>query len=342
MSNDREKTGPTRRRVTPRCICNAVALASAILWTAAMCGTVFAQAPYPSRPVHLVVGFAAGGPSDTVARVAGLRMGEILGQQIVVENRTGAGGTIATEYVAGTAPDGYTLMLLTTANATNETLFRNMQYKVGPHFTAVAPLAETNNVLVVHPSLPATSMTEFIALAKAKPDELFYATAGIGSSTHLSHALFDMMAGTRMKPVHYRGGGPAMADLLSGQVKIMFSSIAPVIGAVREGRLRALATTGAKRDPAFPDLPTVAESVLPGYEAQLWLGLAVRAGTPPPIVARLAAAAAQAVEGPQVKDRLGELGFSTLTSTPEKFEAFYKGEVAKWAKVIEATGMPRQ
>ena len=339
MSSDRENTDLTGRRVAPRCTCNA---ALAILWTAAMCGTVLAQAPYPSRSIHLVVGFAAGGPSDTVARVAGQRMGEILGQQIVIENRTGAGGTIATEYVAGTAPDGYTLMLLTTANATNETLFRSMQYKVGPHFTAVAPFAETNNVLVVHPSLPATNMAEFIALAKAKPDELFYATAGIGSSTHLSHALFDMMAGTRMKPVHYRGGGPAMADLLSGQVKLMFSSIAPVIGAVREGKLRALATTGAKRDPAFPELPTVAEAVLPGYEAQLWLGLAVRAGTPRPIVDRLAAAAAQAVEVPQVKDRLRELGFSTLTSTPEKFETFYKGEVAKWAKVIEATGMPRQ
>ena len=341
MSNCCESLGHSQRRLMRECVWH-VTLALAVALACVMSDSALAQTGYPNKPMHLVVGFGAGGPSDTVARVVGQRMGEILGQQIVVENRAGAGGTIATDYVAGQAADGYTLMLLTTANATNETLFRNMQHKVGPDFTAVAPLAETNNVLVVHPSLPATNMVEFIALAKAKPDEMFYATAGIGSSTHLSHALFDMMAGTKMKAVHYRGGGPAMADLLSGQVKIMFASIAPVIGAVREGKLRALATTGAKRDSAFPELPTVAEAVLPGYETQLWLGLSVRTGTPRPIIDKLAAAAAQAVESPQVKNRLGELGFSTLTSTPEKFEAFYKSEVVKWAKVIEATGMPRQ
>ena len=342
MSKHCESLDRSKRRFTRRGVGHAVALALAVISAGTMSDAAFAQLDYPTKSIHLVVGFAAGGPSDTVARVVGQRMSEILGQQIVIENRTGAGGTIATDYAAGLAADGYTLMLLTTANATNETLFRNMQYKVGPHFTAVAPFAETNNVLVVHPSLPATNMVEFIALAKAKPDEMFYATAGIGSSTHLSHALFDMMAGTTMKAVHYRGGGPAMTDLLSGQVKIMFSSIAPVIGAVREGKLRALATTGAKRDPAFPELPTVAEAVLPGYETQLWLGLSVKAGTPPAVIDKLAAAAAQAAASPQVKDRLGQLGFSTLTSTPEKFEAFYKAEVAKWAKVIEATGMPRQ
>jgi tripartite-type tricarboxylate transporter receptor subunit TctC len=303
--------------------------------------TASAQADYPSKPIHLVVGFGAGGPSDTVARAVGLKMGELLGQQIIVENRAGAGGTIATDYVARSEPDGYTLNLVSTANPTNETLSKNMRYKVGPDFTMVALLAETNNVLVVHPSLPAKNMAEFIALAKTKPDEMFYATAGIGSSTHLTHALFDMMAGTRMKAVHYRGGGPAMADLLSGQVKIMFASIAPVVGAVREGRLRALATTGKKRDPAFPDLPTVAEAALPGFDTQLWLGLSAKAGTPRSIIDKLAAAAAQAVASPEVKDRLVKLGFSTLSSTPETAETYYKDEVAKWAKVIEATGMPR-
>jgi tripartite-type tricarboxylate transporter receptor subunit TctC len=337
-----ESLDGSNRRFLRRCGWPAVALAWAVAFAGTLSDAALAQAGYPNKTIHLVVGFGAGGPSDTVARVVGQRMSEILGQQIVVENRAGAGGTLATDYVAGLAADGYTLMLLSTANATNETLFRNMRYKVGPDFTALAPLAETNNVLVVHPSLPASNMVEFVALAKAKPDEMFYATAGIGSSTHLSHALFDMMAGTSMKAVHYRGGGPALVDLLSGQVKIMFASIAPVIGAVREGKLRALATTGAKRDPAFPELPTVAEAVLPGYDTQLWLGLSVKAGTPRPIVDRLAAAAAQAVEAPQVKGRLTELGFSTLTSTPEKFEAFYKDEVAKWAKVIEATGIPRQ
>ena len=335
---ERESLGwSTRRQVW-----NAAALATAIALGGALPDVALSQAGYPDKPIRLVVGQGSGGPSDTIARVVGQRMGEILGQQILVENRPGASGTIATDYVARLEADGYTLMMLTTASASNETLFRNMQYKVGSHFTAIAPLAETNNVLVVHPSLPAKNMAEFIAHAKAKPDEMFYATAGIGSSTHLSHALFDMMAGTKMTAVHYRGGGPAMADLLSGQVKIMFASIAPVIAAVREGKLRALSTTGAKRDPAFPELPTVAEAVLPGFETQLWLGLSVRAGTPRPIVDKLATAAAQAIETPHVKDRLVKLGFATLSSTPEKFEAFYKSEVAKWAKVIEVTGLPLQ
>jgi tripartite-type tricarboxylate transporter receptor subunit TctC len=303
---------------------------------------VTAQDAYPNKPIRLVVGVGAGGPADTVARVFGQRMGEILGQQVVVENRPGGSGTVALDQVARMEADGYTLYMLTTNSAANETLFTKLQWKVGPHFTPVARLAETNNVLVVHPSLPATNMQEFIAHAKAKPQEMFYATAGIGSSTHLTHALFDTMAGTRMTAVHYRGGGPAMADLLSGQVKIMFASIAPVIGAVKEGKLRALSTTGAKRDPAFPDLPTVAESVLPGFETQLWLGISTKAGTPRPIIDKLAAAAAQAAGDPQVKERLGKLGFATLSSTPEKFAEFYSSEVAKWAKVVEVTGLPKQ
>ncbi len=321
---------------------HAVAVATAIALAGALPRVALAQAGYPEKPIRLVVGLASGGPADTIARVVGQRMGEVLGQPMVVENRPGASGNIATDHVARLEADGYTLMMLSTINASNETLFRNMQYKVGTHFTAIALLAETNNVLVVHPSLPEKNMAEFIAHAKAKPEEMFYATAGIGSSTHLTHALFDMMAGTKMTAVHYRGGGPALADLLSGQVKIMFASIAPVIGAVREGKLRALSTTGAKRDPAFPELPTVAEAVLPGFETQLWLGLSARAGTPRPIVDKLAAAAAQAIDSPQVKDRLVKLGFTTASSTPEKFEAFYKSEVAKWAKVIEVTGIPLQ
>jgi tripartite-type tricarboxylate transporter receptor subunit TctC len=330
------------RRSVIRSACRAAVLAATFAVVGAASDSAMAQTDYPNKPIRIVVGFGAGGPSDTVSRVFGQRISEILGQPVVVENRPGAGGTIATEYVARSEPDGYTLMLLTTANATNETLRSSMPYKVGPHITAIAPLAETNNVLVVHPSLPANNMAEFIAYAKAKPEEMFYATAGVGSSTHLTHALFDMMAGTRMKAVHYRGGGPAMADLLSGQVKIMFASIAPVIGAVKEGKLRALATTGAKRDPAFPDLPTVAEAVLPGFETQLWLGLSTPAKTPRPIVDKLAKAAAEASQSPQVKDRLAKLGFVTLSGTPDAYEAFYKTEVVKWAKVIDAAGLPKQ
>jgi tripartite-type tricarboxylate transporter receptor subunit TctC len=342
MSTYCENLVESKPRLMRRCAWHGVALLLAIASAGSMSDAALAQAAYPTKPIRLVVGVGAGGPADTVARVVGQRMGEILGQQIVVENRPGGSGTIAADQVARLEPDGYTLMMLTTNSAANETLFRNFKYKVGPDFTAIARLAETNNVLVVHPSLPAKNMAEFIAHAKAKPAEMFYATAGIGSSTHLTHALFDMLAGTKMTAVHYRGGGPAMADLLSGQVKIMFASIAPVIGAVRDGKLRALATTGAKRDKAFPELPTVAEAVLPGFETQLWLGLGMRAGAPRAIVDKLAAAAAQALEAPQVKERLGKLGFATVSSTPATFDAFYKSEVAKWAKVIEVTGLPRQ
>ncbi len=231
MLSERESLGwSTRRQLR-----HAAAMATAIALSGAFPDVVLGQASYPDKPIRLVVGLASGGPADTIARVVGQRMGEVLGQPMVVENRPGASGNIATDHVARLEADGYTLMMLSTINASNETLYRNMQYKVGSHFTAIAPLAETNNVLVVHPSLPAKNMAEFIAHAKAKPEEMFYATAGIGSSTHLSHALFDMMAGTKMTAVHYRGGGPAMADLLSGQVKIMFASIAPVNAAVREG-----------------------------------------------------------------------------------------------------------
>ncbi|MSQ18407.1 MAG: tripartite tricarboxylate transporter substrate binding protein [Betaproteobacteria bacterium] len=336
MLSERESLGWSTRRL------HAAAVATAIALTSALPCVALAQAGYPDKPIRLVVGLASGGPADTIARVVGQRMGEILGQPMVVDNRPGASGNIANDFVGRLEADGYTLLVLSTINASNETLWKNTQYKVGTHFSAVALLAETNNVLVIHPSLPAKNMAEFVAHAKAKPEKMFYATAGIGSSTHLTHALFDMMAGTKMTAVHYRGGGPALADLLSGQVKIMFASIAPVIGAVREGKLRALSTTGAKRDPAFPDLPTVAEAVLPGFETQLWVGFAVRTGTPRPIVDKLAAAATQAIDTLQVKDRLIKLGFATVSSTPEKFEAFYKSEVAKWAKVIEVTGIPLQ
>jgi tripartite-type tricarboxylate transporter receptor subunit TctC len=317
-------------------------LAVAIGIAALSSGSALAQSSFPNKPIHFVVGFSAGGPSDIISRVVGAKMSETLGQQVVVENRTGAGGTIATDHVARSEPDGYTLLNTTTANASNETLSKTLQARFGTDLVAVATLAETANVLVVHPSLGAKNMKEFIALAKQKPGELFYATAGVGSSTHLTSELFNLMAGTKLMPVHYRGGGATLKDLLSGQVKIMFSSIAPVINLVREGKLIALATTGAKRDAAFPDLPTVAESGLPGFETQLWIGMTARAGTPKPVIDKLAAAAAKALQDPMVKETLAKQGFAPLIKTPEQFDAFYRAERDKWAKVIKTTGMDKQ
>jgi tripartite-type tricarboxylate transporter receptor subunit TctC len=312
----------------------AAALAGALLASSA----ALAQSDFPNKPIHFVVGFAPGGPSDIISRVIGAKMGEILGQQIVVENRTGAGGITATEYVARSDPDGYTILNTTTANPANETLSHTLQARFGKDLIAVATLADTANILVVHPSLGVKTLPEFIALAKKQ--ELFYATAGVGSATHLTSELFNSMADVKTRPVHYRGGGDAMKDLLSGQVKMMFSSIAPVIGSIEDGKLVAIATTGIKRDPAFPNLPTVAETV-PGFETRLWIGVTARAGTPKPIIDKLAAASTKAAQDPTVVATLAKQGFEPLIMGPDQFSAYYIAERDKWGKVIKDTGMDK-
>ena len=301
-------------------------------------GMALAQSDFPNKPIHFVVGFSAGGPSDIISRVIGAKMGDELGQQVVVENRTGAGGTVATDYVARSDPDGYTILNTTTANPSNETLSKTLQARFGKDLVAVATLADTANILVVHPSLGVKNMAEFIALAKKQKD-LLYATAGVGSATHLTSELFNTMAGVKVMPVHYRGGAAALKDLLSGEVKIMFSSIAPVISFVQEGKLIGIATTGSKRDPAFPNLPTVAEAALPGFETRLWIGITVRAGTPEPIIDKLAAAATKAAQDPEVKATLAKQGFQPLIMNPAQFDAYYRAERDKWGKVIKDTGM---
>jgi tripartite-type tricarboxylate transporter receptor subunit TctC len=229
-----------RRRAVIATVVGAAAFASSV---------ALAQSDFPNKPVHFIVGFAPGGPSDIISRVIGAKMGDELGQQVVVENRTGAGGTVATDYVARSDPDGYTILNTTTANPSNESLSKTLQARFGKDLAAVATLADTANILVVHPSLGVEKLADLIALAKK--EGLLYATAGVGSATHLTSELFNSMAGVKTMPVHYRGGGDALKDLLSGQVKMMFSSIAPVIGYVQEGKLIGIATTGAKRDPAF-------------------------------------------------------------------------------------------
>lgn len=301
-----------------------------------------AQADFPNRPIRILVGFAAGGPSDIIARIVGAKTAELMGQQVIVENKTGAGGLLASEATANAAPDGYTLLNTALSVAVNETLSKTIQIQFGKHLVAVASQAETANVLVVHPSLGVKTIAEFIALAKSKPGEIFYATAGRGSGTHLSAELFNMMAGTKIVPVHYRGGGATIKDLVSGQVKVMFSSIAPVQGLINEGRLIGLATTGPKRDPAFPDLPTVAEAGLPGFDVRLWIGLTAPAGTPQAIVKRIEAANNAALRTPEVQKALAAQGFAPFIGTAEQFDAFYRSERDKWAKVIKASGMDKE
>jgi tripartite-type tricarboxylate transporter receptor subunit TctC len=317
-------------------------LAVVIATTAAGWGAAAQAQTYPTKPIRIVVGFAPGGPSDIISRLVGTKMGEVLGQQLVIENKTGAGGTIATEAVGRADPDGYTILNAPLANAVNETLYPNLKYRVGDGLVAVAPLAETANVLVVHPSLGVKSVAELIALAKSKPDAILYATAGRGSATHLASELFNMMAGTKLGPVHYRGGGDALKDLLSGEVKVMISSIAPVLSFIRNGQLTGLATTGPKRDDALPELPTLSEAGLAGFDVRLWQGFTGPAGIPRPVIEKFAGAAAQALKAPDLKDALIQQGFSALTGTPDEFDAFYRNEVVKWRKVIEASQMSLQ
>lgn len=299
------------------------------------------QAVYPSKPVRLIVGFAPGGPTDILARVVGNGMSKALGEQTFVENRSGAGGNIATEAAARAEADGHTVMVTLMSTAVNESLFKNFKIKFADSFEPIGGIAVTGLVLVVHPSLEAKSVSDLIRMAKAKPGELLYASAGAGTSTHLGAELFNSMAGTRLMPVHYKGGGETLKDLLSGEMKIMFSTIPPVLPFVKDGRLRGIATSGFKRDPALSDLPTIDEAGVKGYHMPLWFGLAVPKGTPQPVRDKLVAALKQTLAMPDVKDAFDKQGFAPMEMSPEEFGKFYVTEAAKWGKLVDSLGLAR-
>ncbi len=313
-----------------------LAAASALIFA---CAPGHAQQAQQAKTLKILVGFAAGGPADIVARLVGTRMGETLGQGVVIENRGGAGGYIATEAVARADPDGATILMTPLANAANEAIYKTRRIKYGDNLTAVAAVAETANVLVVHPSLGAKTVGALIALAKSKPGDIVYASAGRGTATHLTSELFNLMAGVKMSPVHYRGGGETIRDLLSGEVKVMFSSIPPVLEFIKDSRLTGVATTGPKRDLALPDLPTVAESGLPGFDMRLWLGFLAPTGTPRPVIDRLAASVEQALKSPETVKALAAQGFDPLVGGPDQFDKFMRAEIVKWGKVVEAVGI---
>jgi tripartite-type tricarboxylate transporter receptor subunit TctC len=317
----------------------AGAVAAGLAIAGASSDVALAQASYPSKPVRIVVGFAAGGPTDIIARVLGAKLSDLLGQQVVIENRAGASGNLATEAVARAANDGYTLLMTPLANAVNESLFKNLRYRFDEHFVPIAPVADTANVLIVHPSLDAKSVPDLIALDKAKPGYIFYATAGRGTATHLAGELFNFMAGTKLVAVHYKGGGETIKDLVSGQVKVMFSTIPPVLGFVKDGTLRGLATTGVKRDAALPELPTIAEAGLANFDLRLWFGLAAPAGTPMSVVDRVSDATSQALKSPEMKTALAAQGFEPMIGTAQQFGDLYRREAAKWAKVVTTVGL---
>jgi tripartite-type tricarboxylate transporter receptor subunit TctC len=294
---------------------------------------------YPSRPITLVVPYAAGGGNDVMARAAADKMSRTLGQQIVIENRGGAGGSIATRQIAKSAPDGYTLGLGGTGTlAINPTLYANAGYDPRKDFAPVGLIATSALVVCVHPSLPVRSIADLIALAKKEPGKLNYASAGAGSGIHLGTEYFATMAGIKLTHVPYKGSSPALTDLVGGHVAIYFSSLPPAVGLVKEGKVRALAVTGTKRSPIFPDLPTVAEAALPGYEAVLHYGIVAPAGTPRAIIDKLSAALRAAVMSDDLRTRLADDGAEPLPSTPEEYAADIDREETKWSAIVKASG----
>jgi tripartite-type tricarboxylate transporter receptor subunit TctC len=292
---------------------------------------------YPQRPITLVVPYPAGGGNDVLARLVAEKMSHSLGQQIVVENRGGAGGTIATRQVAKSAPDGYTLLIATSSLAINPSLYPNVGYDPRKDFAPVGLIASSSNVALVHPSVPASSIKELIALAQQNPGKLNFASTGSGSSVHLAAELFALMAEIKLTHVPYRGSGPALNDLVGGHVTMMFATM-PSSGLARDGKVRALAVTGAKRSSVLPDVPTVAEAGLPGYEAVLHYGLVAPAGTPRPIIDKLNAALRLALGDESLRQRLATEGAEPLPSTPEEYAADIDHEEIKWSKIVQLSG----
>lgn len=293
---------------------------------------------YPAKPIHLVVGYAAGGSTDSVARLLGQKLAEELGQPVIVENKPGAGATIASDYVAKAAPDGYTLFMSTIANTINTTLYKRLSFDFERDFAPVSLVATVPNVLVVNPDVPAKTVKEFIALAKSKPGGINFGSSGSGSSVHLSGELFNMVAGVQLTHVPYKGSAPAAVDLMSGQIQAMFDNLSTALPFIKAGKLRALAVTSAERSPAAPDIPTMAEAGLPECEVLSWFALVAPAKTPKDIVDRLNAATVKALADPAVKQQFAALGADPVSSTPAALADLIKSETAKWAKVVKASG----
>lgn len=312
------------------------ALAIAMLGVAAPLPS--AADTFPARAITLVIPFAAGGSTDLVGRLLAQHMSPELGQSVVVENRPGAGGNTGAAAVAKARPDGYTILMGTVAtHALNPALYKKMPYDPVTSFAPVSLLAIVPNVLVVNPAFPAKTVKELIDLVKANPGQYTFASSGNGTPLHLSGALFNSMAGIDMQHIPYQGAGPALIDVLSNQVPVMFDNLPSSAGHIKTGKLRALGVTTAKRVPSFPDVPAIAET-LPGYETYTWNALFAPAGTPPEVVARLNAVANKALADPQVQARLAEFSAIVVGSTPEELATHVKAELAKWAPIVKASG----
>ncbi|MFM9886900.1 MAG: Bug family tripartite tricarboxylate transporter substrate binding protein [Burkholderiales bacterium] len=317
---------------------NGVRMLCALISTL-MAAIALAQS-YPTKPIRMLVPFPAGGAVDITARALGAELTRSLGQQIVVENRTGAGGNIAAEAAARAAPDGYTLFMATSAIlAVNPVLYAKVPFDPIKDFAPVSVVAAASNVLIIHPSVPATSVAELIALARANPGKYSYGSSGSGTSTHLAAEMFRMLADVDLLHVPYKGGPPSLVDLVAGQVNMVFELLPTAVPLIRSGKVRALGSAGARRSPLLPDVPLISEMGLPGYESTVWFGVAVPAGTPVPIVNHLSAEIAGAVKQPELRDRLTGMGYEISSTTPERMAEMVRGEISKWSRVVKAAGL---
>ena len=316
------------------------------LFTGSMCGAALALSltcamaqSYPSKPVRLIVPFAPGGFTDVVARILGQKLSTAMGQQFVIENKAGAGSTIGTDFVAKAAPDGYTLVMVSSTHVISPWIYKSLPYDPIKSFTVVTKLVDSPYVLLVNPKVPARNVQEFIALAKAAPDTLHYASSGNGSAQHLMGALFVSMTGAPLKHVPYKGSSGAANDLVAGVVESSFAGVPNALAQVPQGRLKALAVTTGKRAPQLPDVPTMQEAGVAGYEASVWLALLAPAGTPPDIVAKLNGEIAKLMNSPDTLKALHDAGVEPTPSTPEAMSQYMAQELARWGKVVKDTGV---
>lgn len=309
----------------------------AALWAASSVtpGVVVAQT-YPAKPIRFIVGYAAGGGTDIMARAVASKLPGSLKQRVIVENRPGANANLAAEYASRQPADGYLVLFISVSHAMSKSVYSKLGYDIERDFVPITVVSEVSNVLAAHPSLPAKTVKEVIALAKAKPGEVTYASSGVGSPEHFAGEMFKMMTGTNLLMVPYKGGGPIAIDLVAGHVMTSFSTMPPIIPHVRSGRVRAVAVTKAKRAAVLPDVPTIAEAGVPGYAMSTWYGCVVRTGTPPDVVKLLNGAVLKALAMPDVRQRLENLGAEIVGSSVAESSAFLKAEIAKYAKVAKA------
>ncbi len=306
---------------------------------AALAAVPAQSAEYPQRPVRLVVPYSAGGSTDTVARITGARLSERLGQQVVIDNRTGAGTIIGTEIVKGATPDGHVLLMATPPLAVNPSLHAKVPYVLERDFVAVTNIAASSNLLVVHPSMPAASVRELIALLKANPGKYNYGSSGVGGAGHLAMALFTSMADVEALHVPYKGGAPAVADLVAGRLNMMMANLTTAQPHIRAGRLRGLGVGKMKRSPLFPEMPTVAEAGVKDYEANNWNGVVAPAGTPRAVIQRLHKDIVATLQEPVIQERMAKAGLEPVGDTPAEFAQYLKSEAAKWGKVVKTAGI---